>query len=164
MQSRPAPAVRPLSSRIATLVVLAALAFSATYGITRFIHNHPAGMVWIPGGEFTMGTDSDLGWPDEKPAHRVRVDGFWMDDHEVTNAEFAKFVEATHYVTTAEKPPVLEEIMKQMPPDTPPPGPDKLVPGSIVFTPTSGPVPLNDVSAWLKWTPGLLAASRRPRQ
>ena len=88
MQSKPAPVVRPLSSRIATLVILATLAFSATYGITRFIHNHPAGMVWIPGGEFTMGTDSDLGWPDEKPAHPVRVDGFWIDDHEVTNAEF----------------------------------------------------------------------------
>ena len=63
-------------------------------------------MVWIPGGEFTMGTDADLGWPDEKPAHRVRVDGFWMDETEVTNAQFRAFVEATGYVTTAEKPPI----------------------------------------------------------
>ncbi len=165
MQSKPAPAVRPLSSRIATLVVLAALAFSATYGITRFIHNHPAGMVWIPGGEFTMGTDSDLGWPDEKPAHRVRVDGFWMDDHEVTNAEFAKFVDATHYVTTAEKPPVLEEIMKQMPPDTPPPGPDKLVPGSLVFTLTaSGRCRSTMFPHGGNGFPAQLAASRRPGQ
>ena len=51
-----------------------------------------------------MGTDSTLGWPDEKPAHRVRVDGFWMDETEVTNAQFREFVEATGYVTTAEKP------------------------------------------------------------
>ena len=128
-QNKCAPAVRPLGLRIAALLGIAAAAFFATYGVTKFIHDHPAGMVWIPGGEFTMGTDSDLGWPDEKPAHRVRVDGFWMDDHDVTNAEFAKFVDATHYVTTAEKTPSLVEIMKQMPPDTPPPGPEKLVPG-----------------------------------
>ena len=62
-------------------------------------------MAWIEGGEFTMGTDSDLGWPDEKPAHRVRVDGFWIDENEVTNAQFAAFVAATGYVTTAEKAP-----------------------------------------------------------
>jgi formylglycine-generating enzyme len=152
--SQPAPAARPLLPRIVALAVIAAAAFFATYGVTKFIHDHPAGMVWIPGGEFTMGTDSDLGWPDEKPAHRVRVDGFWMDEHDVTNAEFAKFVDATHYVTTAEKTPSLVEIMKQMPPGTPPPGPDKLVPGGLVFTPTAGPVPLNDISAWWKWTPG----------
>ena len=152
-QSKPAPAARPLLPRIVALAVIAAAAFFATYGVTKFIHDHPTGMVWIPGGEFTMGTDSDLGWPDEKPAHRVRVDGFWMDEHDVTNAEFAKFVDATHYVTTAEKIPSLVEIMKQMPPDTPPPGPDKLVPGGLVFTPTAGPVPLNDISAWWKWTP-----------
>src|SRR5262245_22349501 len=54
----------------------------------------PPGMVWVPGREFTMGTDSELGWPDEKPAHRVRVDGFWMDATEVTNAQFRAFVEA----------------------------------------------------------------------
>ena len=146
--------MRPLGLRIAALLGIAAAAFFATYGVTKFIHDHPAGMVWIPGGEFTMGTDSDLGWPDEKPAHRVHVDGFWMDDHDVTNAEFAKFVDDAHYITTAEKTPSLVEIMKQMPPDTPPPGPEKLVPGGLVFTPTTGPVPLNDISAWWKWTPG----------
>ncbi len=48
------------------------------------------GMVWIPGGEFTMGTDSELAWPDETPAHWVRVDGFWIDSNEVTNAQFAR--------------------------------------------------------------------------
>ena len=62
-------------------------------------------MVWVPGGEFTMGTDSDLGWSDETPAHRVKVDGFFLDATEVTNAQFRAFVEASGYVTTAEKPP-----------------------------------------------------------
>ena len=60
-----------------------------------------------------MGTDSDLGWPDEKPAHRVRVDGFWMDETDVTNSQFRAFVEATGYVTTAEKPVDAAEILKQ---------------------------------------------------
>jgi formylglycine-generating enzyme required for sulfatase activity len=120
----------------------------------------PPGMVWIPGGEFTMGTDLELGWPDEKPAHRVQVDGFWMDQTEVTNAQFAVFVEATGYVTTAEKPPVAEEILKQMPPGTPPPPKEKLVPGSLVFQPTQGPVDTRDFSQWWHWTPG--ASWRHP--
>jgi formylglycine-generating enzyme len=120
----------------------------------------PAGMVWIPGGEFTMGTDSDLGWPDEKPAHRVRVDGFWMDASEVSNAQFRAFVDATGYVTTAEKAPSLDEIMKQVPPGTPPPPPEKLVPGALVFQPTKGPVDLRDFSQWWHWTPG--ASWRHP--
>ncbi len=77
-------------------------------------------MVWIPGGEFTMGTDSDLGRAEEKPAHRVRVDAFWMDETDVTNAaSSASFVEATGYVTTAEKPVDVEEILRQSPPGTP---------------------------------------------
>src|SRR5207245_4549853 len=99
-------------------------AFAAAYMATKIGKAPPPGppgMVWIPGGEFTMGTDSELGWPDEKPAHRVRVDGFWMDATEVTNAQFRTFIQATGYVTTAEKPPSLEEIMSQSPPGTPPP-------------------------------------------
>jgi formylglycine-generating enzyme required for sulfatase activity len=117
-------------------------------------------MVWIPGGAFTMGTDSDLAWPDETPAHRVRVDGFWMDQTEVTNAQFQAFVAATGYVTTAEKPPSLEEIMSQSPPGTPPPPRENLVPGSLVFTPPAGPVDLRDFSRWWTWTPG--ASWRHP--
>src|SRR5262245_25167367 len=95
------------------LLALAATgAFAVTYAAVLYIHRdepgparRPPGMVWFPGGEFTMGTDAELGWPDEKPAHRVRVDGFWMDETEVTNAQFRRFVEATGYVTTAERPP-----------------------------------------------------------
>src|SRR5271165_3923818 len=58
----------------------------------------PPGMVWIPGGTFLMGTDDVSSFPNERPAHLVQVQGFWMDEHDVTNAEFAKFVEATGYV------------------------------------------------------------------
>lgn len=58
-------------------------------------------MVWIPGGTFAMGTE-DATFPDTKPVHDVTLSGFWMDEHEVTNAEFAEFVQATGYVTVAE--------------------------------------------------------------
>jgi sulfatase modifying factor 1 len=120
----------------------------------------PAGMVWVPGGEFTMGTDSDLGWPDEKPAHRVRVRGFWMDEAEVSNAQFAKFVAATGYVTTAERPVDPDLILRQLPPGTPAPPPERLAPGSLVFTPPPGPVDLRDPTRWWTWTPG--ACWKRP--
>ncbi len=114
----------------------------------------PAGMVWIPSGEFTMGAVGPRGRPDEQPAHRVRVSGFWMDATEVTNQQFAAFVKATGYITTAEKAPTLEEIMAQQPPGTPPPPPEVLVPGSVVFTPPQQPVPLNNPGNWWRWTPG----------
>ncbi len=112
------------------------------------------GMVWIASGEFTMGTDAELGWPEEKPAHRVRVDGFWIDETEVTNSRFREFVEATGYVTTAEKVPSAEEILAQSPPGTPAPPKEKLVAGSLVFTMTDGAVDLKDYSQWWQWTPG----------
>jgi formylglycine-generating enzyme len=142
--------------RVYLLGALAVGAFAVTYALAKLAEGgpRPPGMVWIPGGEFTMGTDSDLGWADEKPAHRVRVDGFWMDQTDVTNAQFRAFVEATGYVTTAEKPVDVAEMMKQSPPGAPTPPPEKLVPGSLVFTPTKGPVPLRAFSRWWKWTPG----------
>ena len=114
----------------------------------------PAEMVWIPGGEFTMGTDETESYAPEKPAHRVRVDGFWIDKTEVTNAEFAKFVQATGYVTTAERKPDWEELKKQLPPGTQKPADDVLVPGALVFTRPPGRVSLGDVSNWWHWTPG----------
>jgi sulfatase modifying factor 1 len=149
--------------RTFSLLTLAVAAFAAAYFGVRGWNAPPAtppGMVWIPGGEFTMGTDADIGWPDEKPAHRVRVDAFWMDETEVTNAQFRAFVAATDYVTTAEKPPVLEEIMRQTPPGTAPPAKEMLVPGSSVFRPTKGPVDTRDFSQWWHWTPG--ASWRHP--
>src|SRR5262249_51144196 len=130
-----------------SLALLAALAvggFAAAYGLAKLIEHEsaPPGMVWVPGGEFTMGTDSDLGWPDEKPAHRVNVGGFGMDEPEVTNPQFRPFVEAPGYAPTAEKPVDAEVILRQMPPGTPAPPKEKLLPGSLVFTPTAGPVDL----------------------
>jgi len=112
----------------------------------------PEGMVWIPGGEFTMGAEHLEAWANEGPEHRVRVDGFWMDTHEVTNAAFAKFVEATGHVTTAEQAPSLEAIMDQSPPGTPPPPPEMLVPGSLVFAKPDGRA--LGVASWWQWTPG----------
>jgi formylglycine-generating enzyme required for sulfatase activity len=89
---------------------------------------------------------SDRHYPEEAPAHRVSVDGFRMDATAVTNAEFAAFVEATGYTTVAERP--LD------PTDFPGAPPENLVPGSLVFTPTAGPVDLRHLSQWWTWTPG----------
>ncbi len=114
----------------------------------------PEGMVWIPGGEFTMGSESPEAKPDERPVHRVKVDGFWMDATPVTNRQFQAFVAATGYVTIAEKAPTLEEIMAQVPPGTPPPAPELLVPASLVFQPSKGPVPLSNHFIWWDWKPG----------
>src|SRR5690349_9049718 len=95
----------------------------------------PPGMVWVPGGEFTMGTDDADASPAEHPTHRVRVDGFWMDETDVTNAQFRAFVEATGHRTTAEVAPTLEEIMALAPRGAATPKKEDLVPGSLVFTP-----------------------------
>jgi len=112
------------------------------------------GMVFIPGGEFLMGTDDPQSMPNERPAHPVKLDGFWIDLHPVTNAQFAKFVEATGYKTVAERPVDWEEIKKQVPPGTPKPPDEMLKPGSLVFTPTKGPVDLDNLSNWWSWTSG----------
>lgn len=112
------------------------------------------GMRFIPAGEFMMGAGDDEGREDEYPQHRVRLDSFWMDDHEVTNAEFARFIKATGYITIAERKPDWEELKKQLPPGTPKPADDVLVPASLVFTPPSHPVPLNNASQWWTWTKG----------
>lgn len=116
----------------------------------------PPGMVLIPAGEFTMGASPNdtEARPDEFPAHRVRVDEFWMDETEVTNAQFRAFVDATGYVTTAEKKPDWEELRKQVPPGTPKPSEDKLVAASLVFVGTKGRVSFDDLSQWWAWTPG----------
>ncbi len=120
----------------------------------------PPGMTWIPGGTFSMGSEAPWARDDERPVHRVRVGGFWIDRTEVTNAQFRAFVEATGHVTTAERAPTAEQILAQAPPGTPAPPPEQLVPGSCVFAPTAGPVPLGDPAAWWRWMPG--ASWRRP--
>jgi len=114
----------------------------------------PPGMVWVPAGEFTMGTDDPNSLQNERPAHRVKLDGFWMDEHDVTNAEFARFVEATHYVTIAERPVDWEELKKQVPPGTPKPPDEMLQPGSLAYTPPDAPVDVRDMQNWWTWTTG----------
>jgi len=112
------------------------------------------GMQHIPAGEFFMGATDRGGRPDEYPRHRVRVDSFWIDEHEVTNAEFSRFVAATGYVTVAERKPEWAELKKQLPPGTPRPPDSLLQPASLVFTPPSHPVPLNNISLWWTWKRG----------
>src|SRR5690606_34247071 len=117
----------------------------AAVRVARAVGTPPfAGMVWIPGGVFRMGSDDH--YPEERPAHRVAVDGFWMDAHPVTNAEFRRFVAATGYVTVAERAPDSA--------DYPGVDPELLVPGSLVFQKPPGPVPLHDPRAWWAYVPG----------
>ena len=99
-------------------------------------------------------TDDANSFRNERPAHRVKLDGFWMDEHDVTNAEFRKFVEASGYVTVAEKPVDWEQMKKQVPPGTPKPDEEKLKPGSLVFTPPDHAVDTADMSNWWTWTNG----------
>jgi formylglycine-generating enzyme required for sulfatase activity len=114
----------------------------------------PDGMVWIPGGEFSMGCSDPRKEPhggpdpmnDARPIHRVRVDGFWIDRTEVTNKQFAEFVAATGYETIAERIPTAEEF-----PTAPP---ENLVAGSVVFTPPDHDVPLDDHYRWWNYIRG----------
>jgi len=112
------------------------------------------GMVWIKGGTFSMGGDNDQASDDEYPKHKVTVDGFWMDQAEVTNAQFAAFVKATGYVTTAERKPDWDELKKQLPSGTPKPADSLLQPASLVFVPSKHPVSLDDYTQWWKWQKG----------
>lgn len=109
------------------------------------------GMVWIEGGTFMMGADNDQARPDEYPKHKVSVDGFWMDATEVTNAAFARFVEATGYVTTAEKRPDWNELKKQLPPGTPRPDESVLVASSLVFVAPPAQINREDYTQWWSW-------------
>jgi formylglycine-generating enzyme required for sulfatase activity len=102
------------------------------------------GQAALPGGVFTMGSDDH--YPEEAPTHRVRVDAFAIDVTPVTNAHFAAFVEQTGYVTVAERQPD--------PADYPGAPAESLQPGSMVFTPTRGPVDLRHLSQWWRWKPG----------
>jgi formylglycine-generating enzyme len=101
-------------------------------------------MRWVPGGTFRMG--SDRHYPEERPAHRVTVGGFWMDEHVVTNDEFEQFINATAYVTLAERPPD--------PAMYPGADPTLLKPGSAVFRPASRPTDMRDIRDWWVYVPG----------
>ena len=105
----------------------------------------PEGMAWVPGGEFSMGTD-EVGFPDTRPVHRVAISGFWMDKTEVTNEQFERFVKATGYTTIAERKPTAADYPEARPED--------LVAGSIVFTPPKQAVALDDHMQWWAYVPG----------
>lgn len=113
-----------------------------------------AGMVLLPGGIFEMGGDNEQASPDEYPKHKVQVDPFYIDVTEVTNEQFKKFVDATGYITTAEKKPDWEELKKSVPPGTPKPPDSILVAASLVFRQSKGPVSLTDYSQWWSWEKG----------
>jgi formylglycine-generating enzyme len=102
------------------------------------------GMTWIPGGSFAMGAEHF--YPEERPVRRVSVDGFWIDRAPVTVAQFRRFATEMRYVTVAERP--LD------PADYPGAEPAALVPGSLVFHKTPGPVDLRDVRSWWRYVPG----------
>lgn len=127
---------------------------STIKAITASGDTSTAGMALIPAGSYDMGGDNNQAGEDEYPKHRVSVDAFYMDITEVTNAQFQKFVDATGYITTAERKPNWDELKKTVPPGTPKPHDSLLVAASLVFSPTSGPVNLNDFSQWWRWVKG----------
>ncbi len=101
-------------------------------------------MVWIPGGTFLMGSNDH--YPEEAPAHQVKIDGFWIDQHQVTNSQFRRFVKETGYVTLAEQTPDANLY--------PGADPSMLVPGSVVFDQPDGPIPMNNHYNWWAWKAG----------
>jgi formylglycine-generating enzyme required for sulfatase activity len=114
----------------------------------------PEGMAYIPGGPYWMGSEGPEAERHEGPSIRVSIDPFLLDVHEVTNAEFAAFVEATGYVTVAERPIDWDAMAAQTPPGTPRPPDELLQPSSLVFTPPDGPVPLDNWLQWWTFVPG----------
>lgn len=149
--------IRPVFKGIKSSVLLLTISFISLSCLNnskkepKAVTKNEAGMVWIPAGQFKMGGEDKRSRKDESPLHEVAVNGFWMDATEVTNAQFAEFVDATGYVTIAEKAPNWEELKKSLPPDTPKPHDSLLQAASLVFKPTRGPVDLNDFGIWWEW-------------
>ena len=112
------------------------------------------GMVLIPSGIFEMGSVNEEGFYDEYPKHVVKINSFWMDKTEVTNAQFKKFVDETGYITTAEKKIDWDEIKKGLPENTPKPHDSLLEPSSLVFRYTESSVNLQDHTQWWKFQKG----------
>jgi formylglycine-generating enzyme len=153
---RPVDTVAQKKDSMASCVSTVPARFAATQDTNSIVNTNAStdGMVWIAGGEFMMGAADNEGRADEYPRRKMAIKGFWMDAAEVTNAQFRKFVEATGYITTAEKDPDWEELKKQLPAGTPKPADSLLKASSLVFTPTAHAVSLNDVSQWWTWTRG----------
>ncbi len=134
-----------------SVMLIALLTASLSAAQHRQPRPAPQGMVWIPGGTFWMGCEG-CGMADAEPVHQVTVDGFWIDPTPVTNEQFAAFVQATGYVTVAERVPDAKDF-----PDAPP---ENLAPGSAVFTPPDYEVPLSDHYQWWSYVKG--ASWRHP--
>ncbi len=117
----------------------------ATVDLNQVADTAQTKMVWIKGGTFQMGSDEPE-FPDAKPVHAVTVDGFWMDEHEVTYGQYAEFVKATNYKTVAER--------ALNPTDYPGVPADKLVPGSAVFSTPAQEVSLDNPLQWWQYVPG----------
>ena len=134
------------------------IAFSSCKNsVDKTPESSPKGMVWIPGGTFLQGAvpQDKTAMMLEKPQHKVIVDGFFMDITEVTNAQFKKFIDATNYVTVAERKVDWNELKKQLPIGTEKPHDSLLQPGSLIFKKTKTSVPnLYDFSQWWKWEIG----------
>jgi sulfatase modifying factor 1 len=133
------------------ILIAASMPCSATPHASK---KTPEGMVWIAGGSFTMGSQDDSSRRNEGPPHQVTVNGFFIDQAPITNSQFEAFVKATKYVTTAERAPSWEELKKQLPPDAEKPDESLLVAGSMVFTPSAGPVDRADMANFWRWQPG----------
>lgn len=145
------------------LAAAGAVAFAASFLLFRYApglskapaDSRPAAgrpeMVWLAGGTFVRGSDNPT-MRDARPTHSVTVDGFWIDKTAVTNEEFGRFVDATGYVTVAERVP--------RPEDYPGAPPENLVAGGVVFAPPDGPVPLDNHLQWWRYIPG--ASWRHP--
>jgi formylglycine-generating enzyme required for sulfatase activity len=148
------------------LLALAAGASGATPGVDTgdLLREAPGpapdGMVWIPGGTFSMGSAGRYASAAEGPVHAVALDGFFIGARAVTNAEYRAFVEATGYVTVAEREVDVDQILSQMPAGTPAPPAEMLVPGSLVFAPNAEVHGLQNWSQWWQWRPG--ASWRQP--
>ena len=112
------------------------------------------GMVLINAGTFMMGANDKDAMPDEAPVHKVSLNDFWIDATEVTNAQFAMFVNETHYVTTAEQQPNWDELKRQLPAGTAKPADSLLVAASLVFHSSASAVDLNDYTQWWSWQKG----------
>ncbi|OIP46973.1 MAG: sulfatase [Flavobacteriaceae bacterium CG2_30_31_66] len=143
-------------SFLAILIVL--ISFSCVKNETKVQNlTPPEGMIWVPQKTFLQGAKEGdkYAMPREKPAHKVTVDGFFIDIAEVTNSQFKKFVEATNYLTVAERPIIWEEMKKQLPPGTPKPHDSILQPGSLIFNKNvKAIVGMENYYQWWTWKIG----------
>lgn len=128
--------------------------FYSTFEKSDIVGNPPPGMVYIPGGKFIWGSEDSEAQANEGPSIDAEVSGFYMDETEVTNAQFAAFVAATGYITVAERPIDWNEIAAQLPPGTPQSHDSLLKAGSLIFSPNPGVSNFADVSQWWSWKVG----------